>query len=198
MVRRWTGGFCLRCVVLGCGVATSGIGRCWVLETWKMLAYVDVEVAFCRVIAIDEQLYFVSQRQMQFCSWQEKNEAGQSKMQSLTTLCVFEAQKNHEKSQPHVPRTETFLRSKGVTTWLYVSGLDTWKTPELFAGSWCWPQRNTNLGDITMKSPRIARTDWIQGNSISLGKDPGKTQTHITLKSRWGAQGLGSNDGRIA
>ena len=90
-----------------------------------MLAYVDVEVAFCRVIAIDEQLYFVSQRHMQFCSWQEKNEAGQSKMQSLTTLCVFEAQKNNEKSQPHVPRTETFLRSKGVTTWLYVSGLDT-------------------------------------------------------------------------
>ena len=142
---------------------------------------------------------------MQFCSWQEKHEAGQSKMpsihQGITGLddpwcawtsnisnhyplkfCVFEAQKNHEKSQPHGPRTETFLRSKGVTTWLYVSGLDKWKTPELFAGSWCWPQRNTNLGDITMKSPWIARTDWIQENSISLGKDPGKTQTHITTK----------------
>lgn len=116
----------------------------WLLETWKMLAYVDVEVAFCRVIAIDEQLYFVSQRQMQFCSWQEKNEAGQSKMPSSTNLCAFEAQKNHEKSQPHVLRTETFLRSKGVTTWLYVSGLDKWKTPFHFIREGPWKDSDTH------------------------------------------------------
>ena len=40
------------------------------------------------------------------------------------------------------------------------------------------PEGDTNLGDITVKST----TDWIQENSISLGKDPGKTQTHITTK----------------
>ena len=39
---RWTGGFCLRCVVLGCGAATSGIAgiayRQWVMLGVKHLA----------------------------------------------------------------------------------------------------------------------------------------------------------------
>ncbi len=76
--------------------------------------------------------------------------------------------------QPTGPRTETFLRSKGVTTWLYVSGLDKWKTPELFAESWCWPQRGR---EITMKSvfQLLNCRDWLDPRKFhSIREGPWK------------------------